>query len=165
MKKIKKRSLLFLSTMALAVVVGCSADNEAHEEVDEQVSDIEAMEENEAAETDEDAESSQGGGHGEHSTEEMTEDVFAGMGRSEQASVDDYDLTSNIENEPGVLQAQVLLQDGAFGVLIIEEGVEQEEIDSLSERFAHEVKEKYPDMVVTVQATQGLDFKGEFKLE
>ncbi|WP_026477315.1 hypothetical protein [Alkaliphilus transvaalensis] len=68
----------------------------------------------------------------------------------------DRELTEELVAEDEVINGQVYEQDDVvIGTMIIEEGVSQEDIDRIANKYADQLKEKYPNKRVNVQAVQG----------
>lgn len=83
-----------------------------------------------------------------------TEGPNDNVGREEENI--DKDLTEGLKSEAGVSNGRVYEKgDYVIATMMIEEGVSQGEIDQLAERYAQQIKEKYPDKKVNVQAVQG----------
>lgn len=67
----------------------------------------------------------------------------------------DEELSEKIEEEEGVTGGRVYEQgDYIIGTMIIEKGVKQDKIDQIAEKYARELKDKYPNKKVNVQAVQ-----------
>lgn len=78
----------------------------------------------------------------------------------------DEALTDQVKEEAGVSAGRVYEQgDYVIGTMAIEEGVSQEEIDQLAEKYAQAIKKKYPNKKVNVQAIQGNENVANVTLE
>ncbi|KAB3534719.1 hypothetical protein F8154_08315 [Alkaliphilus pronyensis] len=69
----------------------------------------------------------------------------------------DVDSTEEVLEKEQVQGGRVYIQEDnlVVGTMIIKEGIQQSEIDTLANDLAKELKEKYPDKSVNVQAVQG----------
>lgn len=67
----------------------------------------------------------------------------------------DVELTEDIRGEEEIIDGRVYEhEDYMIGTMIIEKGVGQAKIDELAQKYANQLKEKYPDKKVNVQAVQ-----------
>ena len=65
------------------------------------------------------------------------------------------ELTKQVNEEEGVLDGQVYEQGGmAIGTLVLDKKVSNEEAKKLAEKYAEELKDKYKDLKVNVQAVR-----------
>lgn len=65
------------------------------------------------------------------------------------------DLTKAVKDEEGVIDGQVYEQDGtAVGTLLLDKKVKDADAKKLAEKYADEIKKKYPDLPVNVQAVR-----------
>ncbi|WP_368503109.1 hypothetical protein AB3N04_12650 [Alkalihalophilus sp. As8PL] len=75
-------------------------------------------------------------------------------------------LTANIEQEEGVLGAQVFVDgDTAVGSLMLDENVEEERVEQLAEMFAEEIKEAHEDKAANVQVVQDGELVADITIE
>ncbi|MDV2684479.1 hypothetical protein RYX56_08865 [Alkalihalophilus lindianensis] len=75
-------------------------------------------------------------------------------------------LTANIEQEEGVLGAQVFVDgDTAVGSLMLDDNVEEERVEQLAEMFAEEIKEAHEDKAANVQVVQNSELVADITIE
>lgn len=87
-----------------------------------------------------------------------------GKGKEEQAI--DQELTESLKGEEEVSDGRVYEQgDFMVGTLAIESGVPQSRIDELVEKYAQQIKKKYPDKKVNVQAVQNNENVADVTIE
>jgi hypothetical protein len=103
----------------------------------------------------------------EHDIEEAETEAEAGEPVDSTDYVEDgAPLTANIEQEEGVLGAQVFVDgDTAVGSLMLDENVEEERVEQLAEMFAQEIKEAHEDKAANVQVVQNGELKVDLTVE
>ncbi|WEG16749.1 hypothetical protein PQ478_19930 [Alkalihalophilus pseudofirmus] len=109
----------------------------------------------------------------ETNEEQEIEETEAGEDFAEGEPVDSADyiedgapITANIEQEAGVLGAQVFVDgDTAVGSLMLDEGVEEERVEALAESFAEEIKAAHEDKAANVQVVQNNEIVADITIE
>ncbi|KAB3529681.1 hypothetical protein [Alkaliphilus serpentinus] len=85
----------------------------------------------------------------------QTPDEISDKPQEEVEEVTDEEITSEIQQEEGVIGGKVYESDEYMvGTMVIEKGVSQERINQLAAKYADQLKEKYPDKKINVQAVQ-----------
>ncbi|WLR53016.1 hypothetical protein LC040_09065 [Bacillus tianshenii] len=74
------------------------------------------------------------------------------------ANNEDTDLTTAIKKEKGVVDGKVYTKENtAYGTLILEAGITDQQAKQLAQSYAEKLKKKYADKTVNVQAVRGKD--------
>ncbi|ADC49397.1 hypothetical protein BpOF4_06695 [Alkalihalophilus pseudofirmus OF4] len=105
--------------------------------------------------------------------EQEIEETEAGEDFAEGEPVDSADyiedgapITANIEQEAGVLGAQVFVDgDTAVGSLMLDESVEEERVEALAQNFAEEIKAAHEDKAANVQVVQNNEIVADITIE
>ncbi|MCM3489793.1 hypothetical protein M3689_10790 [Alkalihalophilus marmarensis] len=105
--------------------------------------------------------------------EQEIEETEAGEDFAEGEPVDSADyiedgapITANIEQEAGVLGAQVFVDgDTAVGSLMLDESVEEERVEVLAQNFAEEIKAAHEDKAANVQVVQNNEIVADITIE
>lgn len=109
----------------------------------------------------------------EMNEEQEIEETEAGEDFAEGEPVDSADyiedgapITANIEQEAGVLGAQVFVDgDTAVGSLMLDESVEEERVEALARSFAEEIKAAHEDKAANVQVVQNNEIVADITIE